>query len=80
MDDDGNDCSAILDAHLGTDLQNELTGSLSQHEQKSLSRHEKLLANEFARRNADGGSVDRPAAPGFWNPWHKRTDQKGHRR
>ena len=72
MDDDGNDCSAILDAHLGTDLQNELTGSLSQHEQ--------LLANEFARRNADGGSVDRPAAPGFWNPWHKRTDQKGHRR
>ena len=72
MDDDGNDCSAILDAHLGTDLQNELTGSLSQHEQ--------LLANEFARRNADGGSVDRPAAPGFWNAWHKRTDQKGHRR
>jgi len=70
MSDD--DCSAMMDAHLGQYINNELTGSLSQHEQ--------LLANEFARRNADGGSVDRPAAPSFWNQWHRRTDQKGHRR
>ena len=73
MSDD--DCSAMMDAHLGQDIDNELTGSLSQHEQLL-----PLMPNEFALRNADGGSVDRPAAPSFWNQWHRRTDQKGHRR